>query len=206
MVQNPDQVLEDVMNFQEGLLPKKDQFSSQEELIKYIEDIDRASSRKNNRTRRLTAQAIQILAGSAKGQLLTFSKLKKEAAEAELRRGKPARRVDESKTVRPEFLTGINQRFFNRWKKSPDRFDLRGIDTKTHSFLKQFVRLKSVFYTQKGDVVINDRNLIVFAVRKRKNGTLYAQNVINGRLVGKKTYARFGTLPELRKRGNRKTL
>ncbi len=197
-MRNPDRVFLDVMSYAEDVIPPPESFDSQADLVRYLEKVDIKSAENNNRSRRLSQFALNEMAQSSNAQELIQQGSRSQAIKKEIGRPLTSRIRDESRTVKSPNLLNINRKNLSRWKKNPSRFDLRGIDTKTHSFIKQLIKEKSQKWKNQGFKVVNDRDAHVFVVRKDKIGRLYAFNVINGQRVSKKVSSRFGTLEKLR--------
>ncbi len=214
-MRNPDRVFLDVMSYSETQIPAPDSFDSQADLISYLQDANP----------QLRGNSIRAMVGSSTGQqslsegvekvpskvrggrkrLLPKSQFvpgQKRVIKQELKRKPRARKIDESRTVKDKRrLLNINQDNVRRWKRDPSRFDLRGIDTKTHGFINRFVREKRTKWKGEGRRVFNDRGLTYFVVRKDKQNRVFAQNIITGKRVPKAVYSRKGTLKKLERRG-----
>ena len=198
-MRNPDRVFLDVMRYADGIIPTPESFETQKDLQRYIEDVDRQAAEQTGKGRRISARALELMTNSRVAAQRLFTTKQRKAVNVELSRSKRARLVDESRTAKSPNLLDINQKNFLRWKKNPQKFDLKGVDTKTHEFIKTFVKTKSQRYKNEGSRVINVRDVTVFAVRRSKVGVLFAQDVVTGRRVGKRVFSRFGTLKELRR-------
>ncbi len=197
-MEHPDRTFLDVMRYAEDVIPPPDQFDSSSDLVRYLERVDRKSARDQGRSRRLTSFALEEMVGSSSAIRRIMGRDRSNTALKELSRAKKVRVVDESKTVKKPFLLAISDKNVRKWQKNPARFDLKGVDTKTHSIIKEFIRLKTFKWKERGHRVVNDRDIHVFTVRTDKKGRLYAMNVMNGKRVGKRVYGRFGTLESLR--------
>ena len=210
-MRDPDRVFRDVMRYMEAKIPSPQTFESQADLQRYLEDADQQLSGAKGEDRRISQFALQemISSGAAKnrvnrqaGKKQQLTTLQRQALHAEIQRKQTTRQIDESRTSKQ--VLKVNQETFKKWKKNPNRFDLKGIDTKTHSFIKGFIRDRSNKWKKQNLRVINDRDITAFVVRKDKRGRPYAFNIINGQRVPKTTYQKFGTLQSLTKRGKQK--
>lgn len=125
---DPERKLDDVMSYAKK---KIGDFTgtTKEELIDYIKRSDEQN--------RISRTFRDIITDTNRAeQLLKNNKetLKEKAVQAELRRKIIARTTDEAKTAKR--VTTINKETLTSWKKNPGKFDLRGIDTATHTFIK----------------------------------------------------------------------
>jgi len=112
-------------------------FATKEDLEDYIKDSD-PKKRISNYTRQEilnTSRAERLLeAGLGKEDKPVKDTITAKAIKAELARQANARASDEKKTAKR--VTPITNATFKAWKKNPAKFDLRGIDTATHTFIK----------------------------------------------------------------------
>ena len=199
-MRNPDRVFTDVMSYADSVIPRPESFDSQSELVSYLERVDKKSAEINGRGRRLSQFALNEIADSTAATNTIKQGSRSQAVIKELSRTNRSRLRDESKTAKSPNLLGINKANLSRWKRNPERFDLRGVDTKTHSFIKQHIKDRSQKWKDQGLRVINDRDVHVFVVRKDKRDRLYAMNIINGHRVSKKVVSRHGTLKSIREK------
>ena len=203
-----DLVFQDVMRYSEGVLPAPDEFTSRSQLKGYLE-------RANADSPSVTSNSLDFMLNSRRAEDVflnkveesTLKKLRKQkprvkaekaqAVNIELQRSDRARLIDESQTKNVVKNTGQG---FIKWRKNPERFDFQGVDTKTHTNIKDFIREKARPHKFRGTRVFNDRDVHVFVVKSDKRGRPFAQNIITGRRVPKTAYSRFGMLRDLVKR------
>lgn len=175
-----EELFDDVMFYAKKKLGGKD-FATKEDLEDYIRDSD--PQRKIKQWVRK-----EILDTSAADRAITAppeipdkvkEKIVQKAVDAELKRKKRARAADEAitaKTVKP-----ITDENFKRWLKSPGRFDLRGVDTKSHQLIKNEINQRIRDARAKGFKVGMKRNE---PYRKEKGES--RRSLITGRFIGRK--------------------
>ena len=206
-MRDPSQTMESFMRYGKKYLPLR-QFDSPEDAKRWILEMDRIATDITGSDRHISDFAAglasdsrrtqQIIGGAIKiGAPATFTKLQSKVLGVEFGRGVKARRIDEAKTSK--HLLKLRKENVGRWARNPAKFDLEGIDTKTHELIRGSIRDKTAKWVGRGLNVINDNDVHVFVVRKDRRDRLYAMSVINGQRVGKRVYSRFGTLRSLRK-------
>jgi hypothetical protein len=100
----------------------------------------------------------------------TFSK--KAAIRKELRRPDKARLVDEAVTSKK--VLSINKATYRQWARNPARYDLRGVDTQTHTYIREETKRRLKKHLDAGRQI------------RRRNGIFYyhtphgARNALNG--------------------------
>ena len=171
---NFDEVFDKIMRYKKGDITK---VKTKEDLRDFLKEMDT----------RGTIDTL-ILKGSKKGHNLLNVLVettpaeniysKGEAVAAELARTLNAREADESRTAKT--VKTVTAENLKQWKKNPAAFDLRGIDTKTHTSIKEAIaqkvaKARAAGFTVKGASSYNP-------VRLEKGGRR-ARSVINGRFV-----------------------
>jgi len=144
---------------------------NKEQLREYI--------KKSDLQNRISNRLIDIMLETPAAARVTKSTLKEEAISEELSRPKRAQRVDESKTAKT--VKPITRENFTRWKRNPARFDLRGIDTKTHSLIVQHKKFKVQQSLNKG-FKVKRRGRLLYRIEKGGR----ARDIITGRFISRR--------------------
>lgn len=144
--------------------------SNKEELEDYIKESDRKGAISGKLRR-------ELLETRGANRLLEESSIKEKAIQKELSRPQRQRAADERKTAKT--VKEINKKAYDSWKKNPGRFDLKGIDTKTHSYIRAEIRRKVKKNLNKGYKL--ERKGLQFY--RLENDGKRARDIITGRFV-----------------------
>lgn len=131
-----EELFDDVMFYAKKKLGGKD-FKSKADLEEYIKDSDPQKKIKHWVRQEIldTGKAERLIeAGLPEAKKPVKDLLKDKAIKAELKRKDAARASDESRTAKD--TRAITNKNFKAWKKNPGRFDLRGIDTASHTLIR----------------------------------------------------------------------
>lgn len=104
-------------------------------------------------------------------------KVAEAAVDAELKRKKRARAADESKDAK--VIKDLTKQNLKRWKKNPGRFDLRGIDTRSHNLIRQEINARIRKAKRAGFKVGGVNTPQPYRIEKR--GT--RRSLVNGRFM-----------------------
>ena len=172
MTADYDAVFNDIMGYALKNIGEPN-VKTKQDLLAYIKESDA----RNTISGRLAREMVESRSAE---KYIAEPSLERAAIKKELSRPEKARLSDESKTAKK--VTAITEKNFKAWKKNPAAFDLRGIDTKTHSLIRAEIKRKVKLNIEGG-----------YSVRRRgqryyrlENDGKRARDLITGRFVKRK--------------------
>lgn len=169
MTADYEAVFNDIMGYAKKNIGERP-IETKEDLIAYIKESDRQKTISSKLIR-------EMLETQSANSYVDNEALKAAAIKKELSRSQQARNADESKTAKK--VEKISQESFKKWKRNPSRFDLKGIDTKTHQLIRDEIRLRVKKALDQGYTVRRRGNLYFRLEKNNKR----ARDLITGKFV-----------------------
>ena len=115
---------------------------SREDLKQALKDYDEQQPRRPDGKKHFSETFLDIMTSTREAQKFwnEKDKLTAQAVRTEFNRPSASRKADESRTAKN--VKEINKDVYKQWKRNPAAFDIRGVDTKTHTFIQRETRVR----------------------------------------------------------------